>query len=155
MFNLVPFGKGREDAFGVLAKSLNEVFNDDFFAPIKSSTVVFRTDIRESEQAYLIEAELPGFKKEEIDIDYANSYLTIKALRKEEDTEENQEHQIVRRERRYGEYVRRFYVQDISEEGIRASLKDGLLTLEVPKRKKLQSKRIEIQDGGSAESQQE
>jgi len=147
MFDLVPFGKRRDDAFGMLAKSLNDVFNDDFFAPIKSSTMSFRTDIRESEQAYLIEAELPGFKKEEIDIDYANPYLTIKAVRKEENAEENKEHQIVRRERRYGEYVRRFYVQDIAEEGIRASLKDGMLTLEVPKRQKTQGKRIEIQDG--------
>lgn len=155
MFDLVPFGKRRDDAFGMLAKSLNDVFNDDFFAPIKSSTMSFRTDIRESEQAYLIEAELPGLKKEEIDIDYANPYLTIKAVRKEENAEENKEHQIVRRERRYGEYVRRFYVQDIAEEGIRASLKDGVLTLEVPKRQKPQGKRIEIQDGGSSGSQAE
>lgn len=47
MFDLVPFGKRRDDAFGVLAKSLNEVFNDDFFAPLTSSTLSFRTDIRE------------------------------------------------------------------------------------------------------------
>ncbi|MNC07934.1 18 kDa heat shock protein [compost metagenome] len=149
MFDMVPFGKRRDDAFGMLAKSLNDVFNDDFFAPIKSATMSFRTDIRESEQAYLIEAELPGLKKEEIDIDYASPYLTIKAVRKEENAEENKEHQIVRRERRYGEYVRRFYVQDIAEEEIRASLKDGVLKLEVPKRQKMQGKRIEIQDGDS------
>ncbi|KWX78510.1 18 kDa heat shock protein [compost metagenome] len=150
MFDLVPFGKRRDDAFGVLAKSLNEVFNDDFFAPIKSSTMSFRTDIRENEQAYLIEAELPGFKKEEIDIDYASPYLTIKAVRKEDNSEENKDHQVVRRERRYGEYVRRFYVQDVAEDGIRASLKDGLLTLSVPKQQKPLGKRIEIQDDGSS-----
>lgn len=155
MFDLVPFGKRRDDAFGMLAKSLNDVLNDDFFAPIKSSTMSFRTDIRESEQAYLIEAELPGFKKEEIDIDYASPYLTIKAVRKEENAEESKDHQIVRRERRYGEYVRRFYVQDIAVEEIRASLKDGLLKLEVPKQQKPQGKRIEIQDGDSSASQSE
>ncbi|MGN7764103.1 Hsp20/alpha crystallin family protein [Paenibacillus sp. 22594] len=153
MFDLVPFGKRRDDAFGVLAKSLNEVFNDDFFAPMKSSTLSFRTDIRESEQAYLIEAELPGFTKEEIDIDYASPYLTIKAVRKEENSEENKDHQVVRRERRYGEYVRRFYVQDIAEDEIRASLKDGLLTLSVPKRQKPLGKRIEIQDSGNSGEQ--
>lgn len=153
MFDLVPSGKRRDDAFGVLAKSLNEVFNDDFFAPMKSSTMSFRTDIRESEQAYLIEAELPGFKKEEIDIDYASPYLTIKAVRSEGDNEENKDHQVVRRERRYGEYVRRFYVQDIAEDEIRASLKDGLLTLSVPKRQKPFGRRIEIQDSGSAGEQ--
>jgi len=150
MFDLVPFGKRREDAFGQLAKSLNDVFNDDFFAPLKSGVMSFKTDIREGDQSYLIEAELPGFRKEEIDIDYAHPYLTIKAVRKEENTEEGKDHQIVRRERRYGEYVRRFYVQDIEEEGIRASLKDGILSLEVPKRQKPGSKRIEIQDGGSS-----
>ncbi|OKP99494.1 Hsp20/alpha crystallin family protein [Paenibacillus sp. P46E] len=153
MFDLVPFGKRRDDAFGVLAKSLNEVFNDDFFAPMKSSTLSFRTDIRESEQAYLIEAELPGFTKEEIDIDYASPYLTIKAVRKEENSEEKKDHQVVRRERRYGEYVRRFYVQDIAEDEIRASLKDGLLTLSVPKRQKPLGKRIEIQDSGNSGEQ--
>lgn len=80
--------------------------------------------------------------------------MTIKAVRKEENSEENKEHQTVRRERRYGEYVRRFYVQDIAEEGIRASLKDGMLSLEVPKRQKSQGKRIEIQDGGQSSDQQ-
>ncbi|WP_310831055.1 Hsp20/alpha crystallin family protein [Paenibacillus pedocola] len=150
MFDLVPFGKRRDDVFGALAKSLNEVFNDDFFAPMTSSTLSFRTDIRESEQAYLIEAELPGFKKEEIDIDYASPYLTIKAVRKDENSQENEDHKIVRRERRYGEYVRRFYVQDINDDEIRASLKDGLLSLEVPKRQKSAGKRIEIQDHGTS-----
>ncbi|MEK3718823.1 Hsp20/alpha crystallin family protein [Paenibacillus sp. FSL R7-0333] len=149
MFDLVPFGKRRDDAFGVLAKSLNEVFNDDFFAPLTSNALSFRTDIRESEGAYLIEAELPGFRKEEIDIDYSSPYLTIKAVRTEESNEENKDHQMVRRERRYGEYVRRFYVQDIDDAGIRASLRDGVLSLEVPKRQKSQGKRIEIQDGGN------
>ncbi|MNE84583.1 18 kDa heat shock protein [compost metagenome] len=56
----------------------------------------------------------------------------------------------MRRERRYGEYVRRFYVQDINEDEIRASLKDGLLSLEVPKRQKSAGKRIEIQDHGTS-----
>lgn len=153
MFDLVPFGKRRDDVFGVLAKSLNEVFNDEFFAPILGAAQSFRTDIRESGQAYLIEAELPGFKKEEIDIDYTRPYLTIKAVRKEENAQENEEHQVVRRERRYGEYVRRFYVQDIAEDEIRASLKDGMLSLEVPKQQKSQGKRIEIQDNGSSGEQ--
>lgn len=152
MFGLVPFGKRGEDAFGQLAKTWNDMLNDEFFAPLKSSTLSFRTDIRESEQAYVIEAELPGFRKEEIDIDYANPYLTIRAVRKEEKKEERAEQQLVRRERHYGEYVRRFYVQDIDGEGIRATLKDGVLALEVPKRQKPQAKRIEIQDGSSGES---
>ncbi|MDF2923786.1 MAG: heat-shock protein Hsp20 [Paenibacillaceae bacterium] len=148
MFDLIPFGKRKEDAFSQLARSFNEVMNDDFFAPFKSSTMSFKTDVRETEQAYLVEAELPGFKKDEIDVDYAAPYLTIKAVRQEEAKQENDRHQVVRRERRYGEYVRRFYVQDIDEEGIKASLKDGILSLTVPKRQRLNAKRIDIHEGG-------
>lgn len=147
MFDLIPFGRHREDAFRQLAKTFNDVFQDDFFAPLNSSPLSFRTDIRETEQAYLVEAELPGFRKEDIQIDYAAPYLTIQAARDEDHSMEDTKQQIVRKERRYGEYVRRFYVQDIQEEAIRASLKDGVLKLEVPKRQPTRSKRIQIQDG--------
>ncbi|GGJ25169.1 Hsp20/alpha crystallin family protein [Paenibacillus hunanensis] len=148
MFDLVPFGKRREDAFGQLMKSFGDAFNDDFFAPLKSSTLSFKTDIRETEQAYHVEAELPGFTKENINIDYAAPYLTIKAVHQEENnTEDTEKGHFVRKERRYGEYVRRFYVEDIDADAIDASLKDGLLKLEIPKRQRPEGRRIEIQSG--------
>ncbi len=147
MFDLIPFGRHREDAFSQLAKTLNDVFQDDFFAPFQNSPRAFRTDIREAEDAYLVEADLPGFRKEDIEIDYAAPYLTIKAVRNEDSSMEDTNQHLVRKERRYGEYVRRFYVQDIEEDSIRASLKDGVLKLEVPKRQPTRSKRIHIQDG--------
>lgn len=146
MFDLVPFGRRREDAWGQLAKAFNDVFNDDFFTSMRPQTLSFKTDVRETDQAYLLEAELPGFRKEDIDIDYAAPYLTIRAVHQEDSSVEDNQQQLVRKERRYGEYVRRFYVQDIDEDSIRASLKDGLLKLEVPKRHPTPSKRIEIQD---------
>lgn len=146
MFDLIPFGRHREDALSQWMKSFNDAFNDDFFMPLKSQAMSFRTDIRETENAYLVEAELPGFQKNEIEIDYVSPYLTIKAVRKEDNNVEDSKQQIVRKERRYGEYVRRFYVQDIDEEAIRASLKDGVLKLEVPKRGQTKSKRIQIED---------
>lgn len=146
MFDLVPFGRRREDAWGQLAKAFNDVFSDDFFTSMRPQAISFKTDVRETDQAYLLEAELPGFRKEDIDIGYAAPYLTIKAVHQEDGSVEDNHQQVVRKERRYGEYVRRFYVQDIDEDGIRASLKDGLLKLEVPKRQPTQSKRIEIQD---------
>lgn len=146
MFEMIPFRKRKEDAFTQLAKSFNDLFDEDWLAPLKSMSTSFRTDIRETDRAYLVEAELPGFKKEEIDIDYAEPYLTIRAVRNEEVSAEGKEHQIVRRERRYGEYVRRFYVQDIDEGGIQAVLKDGVLSLEIPKRQRTDRKRIEIRD---------
>lgn len=146
MFELIPFRKRREDAFGQLVKSFHDAFNDDVFAPFKGSMMSFKTDIKESEQAYLVEAELPGFQKEDIEISYADPYLTIKAVRKEDHSVEDTDQHIVRKERRYGEYVRRFYVQQIAEDQISASLKDGVLKLEIPKQPNSGKKRIQIRD---------
>ena len=146
MFDLIPFGKRREDAFGQLVKSFNDRFDDDWFAPFKGSGLSFKTDIRETDQAYLVEAELPGFQKDDIEINYAAPYLTIKAVRKEENKVENTDQQIVHRERHFGEYVRRFYVQDIDDSSITATLKDGVLKLEVPKQPNSGTRRIQIRD---------
>lgn len=146
MFDLIPFGKRREDAFGQLVKSFNDMFDDDWFTPFKGSGLSFKTDIRETDQAYLVEAELPGFQKDDIEINYAAPYLTIKAIRKEESKVENTDQQIVRRERHFGEYVRRFYVQDIDDSNITATLKDGVLKLEVPKQANSGARRIQIRD---------
>lgn len=146
MFDLIPFGRRREDAFGQLVKSFNDVFNDDWFAPFKGPGMSFKTDIRETDQAYLVEAELPGFQKDDIEINYAAPYLTIKAVRKEDNKVEDNDQQIVRQERHYGEYVRRFYVQDIDDSHITATLKDGVLKLEVPKQANTSARRIQIRD---------
>ncbi|WP_068780297.1 Hsp20/alpha crystallin family protein [Paenibacillus sp. GM2] len=146
MFDLIPFGKRREDAFGQLVKSFNDMFDEDWFTPFKGWGLSFKTDIRETDQAYLVEAELPGFQKDDIEINYAAPYLTIKAIRKEESKVENTDQQIVRRERHFGEYVRRFYVQDIDDSNITATLKDGVLKLEVPKQANSGARRIQIRD---------
>jgi HSP20 family protein len=146
MFDLIPFGKRREDAFGPLVKSFNDVFSDDWFTSFKRSLTSFKTDIRETEQSYLVEAELPGFQKEDIEISYAEPYLTIKAVRKEDHSVDNQDEQVIRRERRYGEYTRSFYVPDINADGINASLKDGVLNMEIPKQPDQRTKRIQIRE---------
>lgn len=147
MFDLVPFGKRREDVLSHWMKSFQEVFEDDVLTPFKGSTLSFRTDIRETEQAYQVEAELPGLQKDNIDIDYAAPYLTIKAIHQQDQQEEDTDHRVVRRERRYGEYVRRFYVQDIEEDQIQATLKDGILLLTIPKKQRSEGRRIQIEDG--------
>lgn len=147
MFSLVPYARRREDAFSQLAKSFHTALNDDFFAPVRNAKVSFRTDVGETDKAYLIEAELPGFAKEDITIEYLKPYLTIKAVRSESKSEENKERQTLRSERRYGEYARKFYIEDVGEGGIQATLKDGVLTLEVPKAEKPQASRIEIREG--------
>jgi len=146
MFELMPFGKRREDTFGQLMRTFQDTFNEELFAPFKSSMMSFKTDVKETESAYLVEAELPGFQKDDIEISYEGPYLTIKAVRKESSSVEDADQHIVRKERHYGEYVRRFHVQNIAEDQITASLKDGILKLEIPKQPDTGKKRIQIRD---------
>ncbi|GAA3401218.1 Hsp20/alpha crystallin family protein [Paenibacillus hodogayensis] len=150
MFELIPVGKYRNESFGQLARSLDALFRSGMPAvPTKQlRSVAFGTDIRETEQGYVIEAELPGFRKEEIEIDYSSPYLTIRAMRRSEDESDGDAaKRYIRRERLEGEYVRRFYIKDVGEQGIRASMKDGVLSLHVQKKTPTPAQRIEIQDG--------
>jgi HSP20 family protein len=146
MFDLVPFRGKNEDVVRSIMKSFNDVFNEDFFAPLRSNTHHFHTDIHERENAYFIESELPGFTKEEIEVNYSHNYLTIKAKRNQEENKDDTGNQVIRRERFYGEFVRRFYVENIDDAKINASFQNGILKLEIPKREKAESvtKRIEI-----------
>jgi HSP20 family protein len=146
MFDLVPFRKKNEDMVRGIMKSFNDVFNDDFFAPMRSNTHHFHTDIHERENAYFIESELPGFTKEDIEVSYSHNYLTIKAKRNQQENMDDNGNQVIRRERFYGEFVRRFYVENIEDEKISARFQNGILKLEIPKRETAESvtKRVEI-----------
>lgn len=129
MFGLVPFRRRNQDhPDRDLMNSVSDFFDDDFFAPMMKN---FNTDIRETKDAYIIDAELPGFEKQDIAIDYANNYLTISATRKEDS--EIEEKQYIRRERQSGELVRRFYLENIDEEKIKAKFKNGILEIQLPK----------------------
>ncbi|MBP1996559.1 Hsp20/alpha crystallin family protein [Paenibacillus eucommiae] len=147
MFDLVPFRKRNDDLFGQMLKSFNEVFDPNALAPLHGNTRSFRTDIREKEYAYLIEAELPGFTKEDIEIDVNDKYLTIRAARNQVEEEKDEKGTIIRRERHYGQFARQFYVENIEEDGIKAKLEDGVLKLDIPKKVKKEpsSKRIGIE----------
>ena len=105
----------------------------------------FRTDISETNDAYKLEAELPGFKKEDIKIDIENDCLTISAERHENKDEEKPN--FVKRERLYGSYSRSFDVSGIDVDKISAGYTDGVLTLELPKKVETApaSRRLEIQ----------
>jgi len=75
------------------------------------------------------------------------SYLTIKATRKQEEDEQDNKNQIIRSERYFGEFVRRFYVENIQDDNISAKFQDGVLKLEIPKKESTAqvTKRIEIE----------
>ena len=107
----------------------------------------FRTDISETGEGYKLEAELPGFQKEDIKVDIEDETLTIKAEHSENKDEKNDEGEYVRRERYYGSYQRSFNVSEIDVENISAAYENGVLTLNMPKKApvKPESRRLEIQ----------
>ena len=104
----------------------------------------FRTDVSDTGDAYKLEAELPGFNKDDIKIDIENDCLTISAERKFDD--EDKKKNFVKRERFYGSCSRSFDVTGIDTDAIEASYNDGVLTLTMPKKKAEvpASRRLEI-----------
>lgn len=132
MFDLIPFRKRQEDMFGQMLKSFQDLTDDHWLTPFGGQA--FRTDIREEKDRYLVEAELPGIAKEDIHVEVDNGYLTIRAKRDDYTEHKDDDNRVLRRERRSGEFVRRFYVDRVDEERIEAKLEQGLLKLEIPKR---------------------
>lgn len=97
---------------------------------------LMKTDIRETDSAYELEMDLPGFKKEEISISLEDGNLTIQAAKGlDEDEKEKKTGRYIRRERYAGSCARSFYVgDDITEEDIKAEFKHGILKIFVPKK---------------------
>jgi len=106
---------------------------------------VFSTDIRDEGDHYLLEAELPGFQKEDIDLDVNNGVLTISASHQE--SKEEARDNYLCRERRSGSFTRSFNLEGIQEDGITASYQNGVLELKLPKQQEIlpQSRKIAIQ----------
>ncbi len=100
-------------------------------------------DIKETDQAFTVEAELPGMSKDDVKVTVHDGVLTIKGERKqEEETEDKKMHRI---ERFYGTFMRRFTLPDnVDENSVKASFKDGLLTLTINKAEPKEPKAIEV-----------
>lgn len=131
MFELIPFGRNiRSIASFDPFRSFDELERSLFAnAPTVSA---FRTDVSDTGDAYKLEAELPGFSKDDIKIDIENDCLTISAERSAENKDEKTNY--VKRERYYGSFSRCFDVSGINTEGIEAAYNDGVLTLTMPKK---------------------
>lgn len=91
---------------------------------------LFRVDIRETDNFYLVEAELRDIKNGDVSVEYSNNYMTISAEReyRKEDTTD-----YIRQERYFGELRRSFYVDDIDESKVQASYHEGMLRVVLPK----------------------
>lgn len=123
---------------------LDSIF-DNFMDEGTDNFDVMKCDVYEKDGAYHIEADIPGFKKDEISVDCEDGYVTITAEKNTENEEKNENKKYIKRERFYGKTVRKFYVGDVDSEKINAEYKDGMLELVVPKEEKLPNKKsIEI-----------
>lgn len=130
MFEMIPFGRTNRlsnfDPFREMEQMERSFFGNNNFASM------FRTDVTDTGSAFMVESELPGFKKEDISINIENDCLTITAERKAD--EEDKKKNFIKRERFYGSCSRSFDVSGVDIEGIDAEYTDGILRLTLPKK---------------------
>lgn len=117
-FGMVPMWNGRNPLYGKHAKNL------------------MKTDVRETEDTYEVDIDLPGFKKDEISVDLEEGYLTIRAAKGLDKDEKDKKGKYIRQERYAGACSRSFYVGDVKPEDVSAKYEDGILKLSMPKQAK-------------------
>ena len=142
---LVPRKQHNYDVWG----DLMDPFKDPFFRMPHDENKLMKTDIKELDNKYEIKIDLPGYEKENIKISIEDGALVINAS-VDKDVDESKG-KYIRKERFVGSYSRSFYVGDsITEEDIKASFKNGTLTIDVPKKEEkeepTESKYIPIDD---------
>ena len=146
MFELIPFERRANrvatyDPFRDLEEFERSVFG--------GSSVMgsFRTDVIDTGDSYELEAELPGFKKEDIHVDVADDRLTVTAERHSNFEDKDKKNKYVRCERSYGTYARSFDISGIDAKAIKAAYSDGVLRVTLPKQKEVpaSSRRLEIE----------
>ena len=119
-FGMFPMWNGRNELYGKRAKNL------------------MKTDVRETEDTYEMDIDLPGFKKDEINVDLKDGYLTISAAKGLDKDETDKEGKYIRQERYAGACSRSFYVGDVDCKDVSAKYEDGILKLSMPKQAKKQ-----------------
>ena len=122
----------------IFGENLFDDFMEDAFkSPIfwKREKNLMKTDIRENDNGYELDMDLPGFKKDEITVNLRDGYVTISAERGMERNEKDEKTgKFVRQERYSGSCQRSFYVgEDVKQEDMKARFEDGILHLEFPK----------------------
>ncbi len=139
----------------IFGENLFDDFMDGFpfgnYRNASSFGSLMKTDIRDTDQGYELDIDMPGFKKEDIkaaveeglkwDTELKNGYLTIEAESSQENQEKDEKGRYIRRERYSGSCRRSFYVgKEVTQEDIRAKFDNGILRLTVPKKEALPKK---------------
>ena len=148
MAGLIPFNRKQNDLMNIGFDDFSNML-DDFFTgswPIQRSLAgdTFKIDIQDNDTEYTIEAELPGVKKEDVEITLNDGRLNLSV--KIEEVSENKSKKYIHRERKYAQMSRSILLADADDEGIKAKLEEGVLTIQVPKKQHEDtSKRIMIE----------
>ena len=133
MFELIPFDhRGNRVSVYDPFRMFDDMERSFFGSGNHPTLGSFRTDVTDTGDAFVLDAELPGFKKEDIKIDVENDCLTISAERKVD--EEEKKKNFIKRERFYGSYSRSFDVSGVNVDEIQAEYTDGVLKLTMPKK---------------------
>jgi HSP20 family protein len=129
----------------------DDFFNDDSFLPttktnthlIKTNTYLIKTDIIEEDDKFVIKADMPGLKKDDVDINIKDNILSIKAERKDESVDEKKNY--IKREIFVGKVERTFSLpNNVDSDKISAEMIDGQLLISIPKSEKIKPKQIKI-----------
>lgn len=130
------FGENLMDVFDGFDRSFFRNFgNMDRVLYGKHAQNMMKTDVKETDEGYEVDIDLPGFKKDEIQLELNNGYLTISTQKALEKDEKNKKGRMLRQERYAGMMQRSFYVgEHITEEDVKASYESGVLHLVLPKK---------------------
>jgi HSP20 family molecular chaperone IbpA len=114
-----------------------DLFEDVFNVPVFRNETLMKTDVYEKDGNYVMKMDLPGYRKEDIQISLDNGNLSVSANRSNSTDEKDDQGNIIRQERFTGTASRTFYVgKQITDQDVKASFEDGILTLTVPSQKK-------------------
>lgn len=124
---------------------IDSFFNDDFLTRGSVYESTFKVDVSQTDKGYLVEAEMPGFDKDEINISLDDGKLVISASKNEEIDKSDDEKNYIHRERRSSKVSRSMYFDNIDEDSVKAELEDGILSISLGKKElKDNKKQIEI-----------
>ena len=142
MFGITPYRgwRGMPRRFGGEFDKIFDAMLEEF--DDRTSYYPLKVDVREKDDEYLVEAEIPGVNKDDIYLEINNDILTIAVERKQEVNEEKENY--IRRERRFGSFKRSFYVEDVDQDNIKAKFKNGVLHVRLPKRESIPPKENRI-----------
>lgn len=140
MFNMMPY-RANQNMARRENRGYFEDFANDFFRPffgegfgLMPQQRPMRVDVKDEGDRFVLEAEVPGMKKDDLKVEVNDGVLTVSADYDEHTEQKDEETKYVYRERRCGSMRRSFNVEGVQEDGITAAFKDGVLTLNLPKR---------------------